>query len=62
MAARAERDQIGYELVINEAVRAPDGRVGTVIGFYRNVPEMVVVRFAPGDTEKFPTTEVERVA
>ena len=40
-------------------VRVPDGRIGTVIGFYKRVDELVVVKFASGDSAEFPTGEVE---
>jgi hypothetical protein len=40
-------------------VRVPDGRIGTVIGFYKRVEESVVVKFASGDSAEFPTGEVE---
>lgn len=36
-----------------DRVRAPDGRVGKVIGFYRRDEVTVVVLFDSGDTAQF---------
>lgn len=36
------------------SVRVPDGRVGTVVGYYRRTAESVLVRFAAtGSCEEF---------
>jgi hypothetical protein len=43
-----------------ESVRVPDGRVGTVIGFYLRKRESVVVRFSPGEVDEFAVTDVQR--
>ena len=38
---------------LNDRVRAPDGRVGKVIGFYRREEVTVVVLFDSGGTAQF---------
>jgi hypothetical protein len=38
---------------LNDRVRAPDGRVGKVIGFYRREEVTVVVLFDSGGTSQF---------
>jgi hypothetical protein len=53
--------QATQALKMHSSVSVPDRRVGQVIGFYRSTPEMVLVLFAPGDTDVFPTTQVERI-
>jgi hypothetical protein len=42
-----------------ESVRVPDGRIGTVIGFYMRESESVLVRFSPGDIGEFAVTHVD---
>jgi hypothetical protein len=48
-------------LLFHDCVRVPDGRTGTVIGFYRRHYESVLVRFGPGEAGEFFTHEVERL-
>jgi hypothetical protein len=42
-------------------VRVPDGRIGTVIGFYRRDEESVLVSFSSGGSGEFLLTDVERL-
>jgi len=37
----------------SDRVRAPDGRVGEVIGFYRAEEDAALVRLDSGDTRKY---------
>jgi hypothetical protein len=39
--------------------RTSDGRVGTVVGYYHREDPTVLVRFASGESEEFPTEGVE---
>jgi hypothetical protein len=43
---------------LDDWVRAPDGRVGRVIGFYRRDEVSVVVLFASGGTGQFPHAQL----
>ena len=47
--------------LFHDHVRVPDGRTGTVVGFYRRHYESVLVRFGPGEAGEFFTPEVERL-
>jgi hypothetical protein len=38
---------------LHDRVRAPDGRIGSVIGFYRRAEVTVVVLFDSGDSAQF---------
>ena len=42
-----------FAIDLYDEVRAPDGRVGKVIGFYRREEVTVVVLFDSGDTAQF---------
>jgi hypothetical protein len=48
-----------FEPALHARVRAPNGREGEVIGFYRRAAESVLVRFAAGDAEEFLAPEIE---
>ena len=39
--------------------RALDGRVGTVVGFYKREDETVLVRFPTGESTEFAAEELE---
>jgi hypothetical protein len=49
------------EPALHARVRAPNGREGEVIGFYRRSAESVLVRFAAGDAQEFLVPEIERL-
>ena len=42
-----------WEVRRSDRVRAPDGRVGQVIGFYRAEEDAALVRLDSGDTRKY---------
>jgi hypothetical protein len=46
-------------LACGNYVRAPDGRVGRVVGFYKRAEESVVVKFASGASAEYSTAEIE---
>jgi hypothetical protein len=49
-------------ILFHDHVRVPDGRTGSVIGFYRRREnDSVLVRFAPGESAEFFTPEVKLV-
>jgi hypothetical protein len=49
------------EPALHARVRAPNGREGEVIGFYRRAAESVLVRFAAGEAQEFLVPEVEQL-
>jgi hypothetical protein len=51
------QDRIG----VNDRVSVPDGRVGSVIGFYSRVPETVLVLFDSGDSREYVPADLHRV-
>jgi hypothetical protein len=44
--------------LLYDPVRLPDGRDGTVIGFYRSVPEMLLVLLPSGESVEVAATRV----
>jgi hypothetical protein len=42
-------------------VRVPDGRVGTVLGYYRREEETVLVKFTSGASREFLSADVEEL-
>lgn len=43
---------------LNDRVSVPDGRTGSVIGFYCRDVETVVVRFGPGDSVEYAPADL----
>lgn len=47
---------------LDDRVSVPDSRVGSVIGFYSRVPEMVLVLFGLGHSREFAPADLHRLA
>ena len=47
---------------LDDRVSVPDGRVGTVIGFYRREVETVLVLFDFGDSSEYADADLRIVA
>jgi hypothetical protein len=46
--------------LLSEHVRVPDGRIGTVLGFYnRGGTESVLLLFSPGHASEFPFADLK---
>ena len=52
------QDRIG----LNDRVSVPDGRVGSVIGFYCRAPDTLLVLFDSGDSREYAPAELERLS
>jgi hypothetical protein len=46
---------------IQDRVSVPDGRIGSVIGFFMRDPMTVLVAFAPGDVCEFSPAHLQRL-
>jgi hypothetical protein len=46
----------------HDRVRVPDGRIGTVLGYYRRENETVLVEFAFGPASEFLRVDVETLS
>jgi hypothetical protein len=47
--------------VRHNRVRVPDGRIGTVLGYYRREEETVLVKFTSGTSREFLSADVEEL-
>jgi hypothetical protein len=54
--------RIESNIRFRDRVRVPDGRTGTVVGFYRTKSEMALVRFDDEESRKFPLSVLELAA
>ena len=45
-------------VALHDRVRVPDGRIGEVIGFYREEDEPILVRFINGDTGRYCHSDI----
>ena len=61
-AALAPPTRTAENVRFRDRVRVPDGRTGTVVGFYRTRSEMALVRCDNGETRKFALSELQVVA
>ena len=48
-------------VTVQDRVSVPDGRVGSVIGFYMRDPATVLVALEPGDVREFSPADLRRV-
>jgi hypothetical protein len=55
---REPQDRIG----VNDRVSVPDGRVGSVIGFYCRAPDTLLVLFDSGDSREYAPADLERLS
>ena len=49
-------------LACHDHVRVPDGRIGEVVGFYRDSDEPMLVLFISGDTQRYGRADLRLVA
>jgi hypothetical protein len=47
-----------HRIGLNDRVSVPDGRVGSVIGFYSRADETVLVLFDSGDSVEYPPADL----
>ena len=45
----------------HDHVRVPDGRIGEVIGFYREADEPMLVLFISGNSQRFGRTDLRLI-
>jgi hypothetical protein len=48
-------------LACHDHVRVPDGRIGEVIGFYREEDEPMLVLFTSGDTRRYGRADLRLI-
>jgi hypothetical protein len=46
---------------VQDRVSVPDGRIGSVIGFFMRDPMTVLVAFEPGDVCEFSPADLQRL-
>jgi hypothetical protein len=53
--------ELERRIVPRDRVSLPDGRVGTVVGFYCHLPVSVLVIFDSGDTAQYAPGDLQRL-